>query len=266
MLLQERIFENLFLLKKRIGYIMKIVFLGVGEAFDEAQPNNSSLVLTDKTRLMLDCGFTVPGQLWKYNADPNFLDGVNISHQHADHFFGLPALLLRMWEGGRTRPFTIICQKELKSSFDQFMELAYKGFKAKFSYPIELVESQDNGTVEFGGLKLSFERTVHSGDNLAVRITDGQKTFAYSGDGSPLADTGFYKDVDLLVLETYLYDEERVGHSSMMSAIEFAKANNGKTLALTHINRDLRRTRLVDIAAKLPSNVFIPEALQEVEL
>jgi ribonuclease BN (tRNA processing enzyme) len=245
---------------------MKIVFLGVGEAFDEAQPNNSSLVTTDETKLMLDCGFTVPGQLWRYNADPNFLDGVNISHQHADHFFGLPALLLRMWEGGRTRSFTIICQKDLKDSFDQFMELAYKGFKAKFGYQIELVESQDGGAVEFGDLKLFFERTVHSGDNLAVKVSDGQKTFAYSGDGSPLSDTGFYKDVDLLVLETYLYDEERIGHSSMMSAIEFAKVNNAKALALTHINRDLRRTMLAEIRAKLPDGVFVPEPLQEAEL
>ncbi|HQK64027.1 MAG TPA: MBL fold metallo-hydrolase, partial [Candidatus Staskawiczbacteria bacterium] len=130
---------------------MKIVFLGVGEAFDEAQPNNSSIITAGKTRLMLDCGFTAPSQLWKYDADPNLLDGVNISHQHADHFFGLPALLLRMWEGKRTRPFTIICQKELKDSFDQFMELAYKGFKAKFSYPIELIESNDGQSMEFGG-------------------------------------------------------------------------------------------------------------------
>jgi ribonuclease BN (tRNA processing enzyme) len=245
---------------------MKIVFLGVGEAFDEAQPNNSSIVATDKTKLMLDCGFTAPTQLWKYDADPNFLDGVNISHQHADHFFGLPALLLRMWEGKRTRPFIIICQKELKDNFDQFMELAYKGFKAKFSYPIELVEAADGGNVEFGGLKLSFEKTVHSGDNLAVRIDDGSKSFVFSGDGSPMQGTGFYKNVDLLVLETYLYDEERIGHSSMLSAIEFAKANGAKSLALTHINRDLRRMRLEEIIAKLPENVFVPEALQETEL
>lgn len=245
---------------------MKIVFLGVGEAFDDTQPNNSNLIAAGKTKLMLDCGFTAPGQLWRYDADPNLLDGVNISHQHADHFFGLPALLLRMWEGKRTRPFTIICQKELKDNFDQFMELAYKGFKAKFSYPIELIESNDGGSIDFGGLKLSFERTVHSGDNLAVRIEDGEKSFAFSGDGSPLQGTGFYKDVDLLVLETYLYDEERIGHSSMLSAIEFAKANDAKTLALTHINRDLRRARLPEIRAKLPVNVFVPDPLQEIEL
>lgn len=86
---------------------MKIIFLGVGEAFDENYPNNSQLIATDKTKLLSDCGFTVPSQLWKYNPDPNFLDLINISHQHSDHFFGLPAVLLRMWEGGRERDLTI---------------------------------------------------------------------------------------------------------------------------------------------------------------
>lgn len=245
---------------------MKIVFLGVGEAFDQNQPNTSILVQTQTTNLLLDCGFTVPSQVWKYDENPNLLDGVYISHQHADHFFGLPALLLRMWEGQRTRPFTIICQKGLKESFDQFMEMAYAGFKNKFSYQIDLVESVDGGKIEFGGLKLSFEKTIHSGENLAVKIIDGQKIFAYSGDGSPLADTGFYNKADLIVLETYKYDEQIVGHSSMVSAIAFAEANNVNCLAIIHINRDLRKNDLPKIANQLKSDkvrIIIPEPLQE---
>ena len=91
---------------------MKIVFLGVGEAFDENYPNNSSLVLTDKTKLLLDCGFTVPSQVWKFNPDPSLLDAIYISHRHGDHFLGLPALFLRMWEGGRKRDLEVICQKD----------------------------------------------------------------------------------------------------------------------------------------------------------
>ncbi len=47
---------------------MKIIFLGVGEAFDENLPNNSQLVMSGKTNLLLDCGFTVPQQ-----ADENDL-------------------------------------------------------------------------------------------------------------------------------------------------------------------------------------------------
>ena len=76
---------------------MKVVFIGVGEAGDENYPNNSSIILSD-TKLLLDCGFAVPQQLWRYNADQDLVDAIYISHMHADHYFGIPVLLIRMLE------------------------------------------------------------------------------------------------------------------------------------------------------------------------
>jgi len=248
---------------------MKIIFLGVGEASDENIPNNSQLIITEKTKMLLDCGFTVPWQIWKFNSAPNFLDVIYVSHQHADHFFGLPILLLRMWEDGRERDLTIICQKGLKESFLDFMEYAYKGFMDKFKYKINLIESKEGEIIEFSDLKLSFEKTVHSGENLAVKITDGKNIVAYSGDGAPLVNTNFYKDLDLLTLETYLYDEEKIGHSSIVSAIAFAENNNVKCLALSHINRDLRKNDLSKIRDKIKNDkikIIIPEPMDGCDL
>lgn len=245
---------------------MKIIFLGVGEAFDENLPNNSQLIITDKTKLLSDCGFTVPSQLWKYNSDPNFLDAIYISHQHSDHFFGLPAVLLRMWEGGRKKDLTIICPKGLMESFGDFMDFAYKDFMEKFGYKINLIDSEEGKTINFQDLDLFFAETVHSGKNLAVKITDGKNVYAYSGDGSPLAGTNFYNNLDLLILETYLYDKEIIGHSSIVSAIKFAEENNVKCLALTHINRDFRKNDLPKVRGEIKSNtvkIIIPEPLQE---
>ncbi|MDP2909671.1 MAG: MBL fold metallo-hydrolase [bacterium] len=122
---------------------MKVIFLGVGEAFDENIPNNSQLVVAGKTNLLLDCGMTAAPQLWKFNPNPDLLDAVYISHQHADHFFGLPGLLLRMWEDGRERDLALICQKGLKKSFKYFMEFAYKDFLGKFNHKINLIESNE---------------------------------------------------------------------------------------------------------------------------
>lgn len=249
---------------------MKIIFLGVGEAFDKDQPNNSHLLFSKKTTLLVDCGFTIPWQLWKFSEDPNLLDAVYISHQHGDHFLGLPALLLRMWEGGREKDLTIICQKEMKDSFYEFMDYSYKDFTKKFKYKINLVESAEGKEMVFSDLKLFFSKTVHSGENLAVKITDGKNTYAYGGDGSPdqkgTPGANFYKNLDLLILETYLYDEEKIGHSSIVSAIKFAEENNAKVLALTHINRNFRREKLPEIKTKIKSDKFkiiIPEPLQE---
>ncbi|MFH1968461.1 MAG: ribonuclease Z [bacterium] len=245
---------------------MKVIFLGVGEAFDENTPNNSHLIETDKTKLLLDCGYSIPQQLWKFNNNPNFLDVIYISHQHADHFFGLPPVLMRMWEDGRKRDLAVIGQKGLRD----FMDYAYKSFQKKFEYKINLIESKDGEEIELQDLKLSFTKTVHSGENLAVKISDNKNTIAYSGDGSPVPGSDFYKNLDMLILETYLYDKEIIGHSSIVSAIKFAENNNVKCLALTHMNRDFRKNELPKIRDKInPAaggrrlKIIIPEPMDE---
>ena len=248
---------------------MKIIFLGVGEAFDKDLPNNSHIIESDDTRILLDCGFSIPQQLWRLNEDPDFLDAIYISHQHGDHYLGLPALLLRMWEAGRTRDLTLICQKGFKKSFKYFMDISYKGFMKKFKYKINLIESKEVKTVKFQGLNLSFNKTVHSGDNLAIKVADAYGTIGYGGDGSPIDGTDFYKNLDLLILETYLYNKEIIGHSSIISAVSFAEKNNVKCLALTHINRDFRKNELSGIKDKIKSNkvkIIIPEPLEEYNL
>jgi len=248
---------------------MRFIFLGVGEAFDENYPNNSHLVITERTKLLLDCGMTAAPQVWKFNPDPNLLDAIYISHWHADHYFGLPGLLLRMWEGGRTMPVTIISRKGFKEQFKKLMDLAYLGFQEKFKFEINILEAEVGKETKFNDLSLSFTKTVHSSENLAVKISDNKNTIAYSGDGSPIAGTDFYNNLDLLILETYLYDKEIIGHSSIVSAISFAEKNNVKCLALTHINRDFRKNDLPKIREKIKSDkvkIIIPEPLQEYDL
>jgi ribonuclease Z len=240
---------------------MKITFLGTGEAFDETNPNNSSLVETSKTKLLLDCGFTVPTQIWKYHGDKDLIDAIYISHQHGDHFSGLPALLLRIWEEGRKKDLTIICQKEFKEKFQEFMDFVYRGFMDKFNYNINLIEAVEGKKIKFNDLDLYFEKTIHSGENLAVKVVNEKNSFCYCGDGSPIENSDFYNNSDLLILETYLYDIKKIGHSSVVDAISFAEKNNAKCLALTHINRDLRKKGF-----KIPKTeikVIIPKPFDE---
>lgn len=73
---------------------MRVIFLGVGEAFDAALPNNCHLILSETT-LLLNCGFSAVQQVWQYNGEADFLDAVFISHLHGDHCFGLPSPLAR---------------------------------------------------------------------------------------------------------------------------------------------------------------------------
>lgn len=249
---------------------MNIKFLGVGEAFDDVLPNNSHLLTSDSANMMLDCGYSVPQQWFKLGKDANFLDAIWISHQHADHFFGLPIVLMRMWEGGRTKPLTIFCEKEREAFFRGFLEMAYPTFSAKFGYQMNFVGVQAGEVIDFNRLKLSFAPMEHSISVLAIKISDGVRSYCYSGDGQFTDEAvALYKGCDLVIQETYLYDEKKIGHACITDAIAMAEQNNVKRLALTHMQRDFRKNELPKLRGKIQSDkvkILIPEPLDELSL
>jgi len=244
---------------------MKIIFLGTGEALDENNPNNSCLVLSKKTKLLLDCGLTTPYQLWKYNNNQNLLDVVYISHLHSDHSFGLPALVMRMWEEGRRKkPLTIICQEDI---LEKFMEFGYKGFLKKFKFKINYKKAEAEKKIKFKDLELFFAETRHSRKNLAIKINNGNKSVCYSGDGMFIKETErLYRGSDLLIQETYLYDKKIIEHSSIVDAIKMAEENNIKCLALTHINRNLRPKIKKKNLFSRKVKIIIPKTFAEYKL
>jgi len=241
---------------------MKLIFLGVGEAFDEKLPNNSHLVLSDNTNLLLDCGCTTPTQLWKFNNDQSFLDAIYISHTHADHYFGVPALLNRMREEGRKKSLTIICQDN--KIIKDIIDYGYKGLYSKLGFDINFIEVKQGQTIQFNELKLLFAPTEHFANNLAIKIDNGKKSFCYSGDGMFNEKTEkLYKNSDLVIHEAYLYDEKREGHACIIDLIKIAERNNVKCLALTHINRDLRKELNKKKISSKKVKVMIPNPFEE---
>lgn len=250
---------------------MKIVFLGVGEAFDENYPNTSILVSTNKTKLLLDCGYSIPQQLWKYNPDKDFLDAVYISHCHADHYFGLPAVLLRMWEDGRKKPLALICQRGYRKTIEDMIEIAYPGFSEKFEYDISFREVIPEQASKLNELTLSFAPTTHSLSNLAIKVSDGKHSFCYSGDGMFNSETEkLYEGSDLVIQETYKMDEIILGHANVMQLIEMANRNNTRSVALTHLRRNFRRDEINKIReliskenSKGKLKILLPEPMQE---
>ncbi len=246
---------------------MKIIFLGVGEAFDKNIPNNSVLVLS-KTNLLLDCGYSIPQQLWKYNSDQSFLDAIFISHRHADHYFGLPPLLVRMWEGKRTKPLTIICEKGMEKIIQEVFELGYQNFYEKFDFKVNFIEVKAGQEIQFNEFTLNFAPTTHSASNLAIKIKKQENTVCYSGDGMFNKQTEeLYKNSDLVIHESFLYDKKIIGHACITDLIEMAKKNNIKCLALTHIQRDFRENldKVKQEISKENIKVIIPEPLEEFE-
>lgn len=255
----------------------RVTFLGVGEACDERHPNTSVLLETedvkgDRRTILLDCGFSVPFQFWKYVSDPDQLDTLWISHFHGDHFMGVPLLLLRFWEMNRQKPLTIIAQKGGLEIIEKAVEIAYPGFMSRFKYEIFFREVKEGEIIIADGLEWAFAATEHGQKNLSVAIkTPAGKVF-YSGDGKPTGATKeIARDSDLLIHEAFHIEPLVPGHGTVQGVLEMAEDAKAKTVACVHIQRDVRRLHeekikrlLADRASQFQA--FIPQSGDTVDV
>ena len=254
---------------------MKVVFLGVGEACDATLPNTSVWIRTETDGLprsvLLDCGFTVPPLYWSQTDDQEDLDALWISHFHGDHFFGVPALLLRFWETKRRKPLAVVGQPGVQALVEDSMNLAYPNFLDKFTYPLEFFTAEVGRPLQVAGLTWHFAENSHGQRDLAVRIEDGRRSVFYSGDGLFTPQTiKLARHCDLAVHEAFRLDCPVPGHGSVLQCLDFAGKAGVGVLALVHIQRDERREKYDDILKVMQSvaafHVLLPEPGDELEL
>jgi ribonuclease Z len=249
---------------------MQVLFVGVGEACDERLPNTSLLVRTRvggvRRTILLDCGFTAAAPTWRHLSDPDELDALWISHFHGDHFFGAPALLLRCWELQRRKPLVILGQSGIRRVIEQAVDLAYPGFRGKLKYPLEFIELEVDKPLAVLGLTWRAAETEHGQRSLAVRIDDGESSVVYSGDGRPTRETlALARGCRLLVHEAFHLEGATPGHGTVQGCIDFARSARAATLALVHVQRDVRRDRYGEILEVLNQVADFPVLLPEPE-
>ena len=250
---------------------MRVTFLGVGEAFDETLANTSLLVESDSGSILLDCGFTAPPSFWSLAERPLDLDGVYLTHFHGDHWFGLPALLVRSKEEGRTRPLTVLGQPGVEDRVRTLMELAYAGTLAKAGFELRFIECAPGREVDLAGFRLAFAAGDHSVPCLAVRVESGGKSLFFSGDGPPTEGTRtLASGCTLAVHESFSLDPVKPSHGTLDSSLAFARETGAEALALVHVNRRVRREERETILARLEKislcRVWLPEPGERISL
>jgi len=233
---------------------VEIIFAGCGEAFDEL-PNTSLLIRTDSAKVLLDCGYSVPPELWKIEPDPSALDLIYITHAHADHYFGLPPVLGRMWVGGRRRPLTIMSQAAVITSFRGLMVYAYRSLGQNLEFPVEFVEVFEGCSIESHGFGFRFASTAHSAPNLAIRVENDGHAICYSGDGNFTdASRELYHGADLVVHEAFSFNPMPI-HACIPGVLAMAAEMGVRRAALVHVERSVRRERSALFAAMLAAPV-----------
>lgn len=254
---------------------MKATFLGVGEACDERLPNTAIWIESglgaSRRSVLLDCGFTAPPEYWRRCSNPEDLDAVWISHFHGDHFFGLPALLLRFWEQKRTKPLIIVGQPGTEEKVRRAMELAYPGFLPKLAYSLVFQSAAAGESIQTAGLSWKAAATGHGQSNLAVRIGNGRHSIFYSGDGMATEETQrLAAGCELMIHEAFRLTDATPGHGTVVQCIEMARSARVARLALVHMQRDERRERYSEVLELMGQvddvEVHLPEPGDELGL
>ncbi len=221
--------------------MIELTFVGTGEACDPEAPNTSLLYRGSKI-LLLDCGYSVPQAFWRITRDSSLVDAVFLSHRHADHVFGLPALLLWMHETGRTKPLTVFGSLGLADWLDRLFELAYPGLLSKGGafdlVPVELTPGTPH---DLGPLTLRTAASTHSVVNAALRIEEAGRVVCYSGDGAPTDSTrDLFRGADVLVHECYGATLVSAYHADADTLLPMADELGIRTLCLLHMARHQR--------------------------
>lgn len=220
---------------------MELTFLGTGAAF-AGDAFNASYILD--RRLLVDAGAPIHVLIKKTGHDIGAIEAVIISHQHADHTFGLPFFLAtRAIEAPDAKPFTIVGPPGFEAYANSLLllawgqhlyELVWRALKPTF------VEVSPGDEFEVAGFKVHGEEMVHVTDIpcLGYHFAKDGVSFGYSGDTTVCPGLDALVELsDHFLVEMTAEKEGEGGHMSRSQVERLVSANPDKRMYLTHLNR-----------------------------
>jgi ribonuclease Z len=241
--------------------LARLTFLGVGDAVHPSGGTTSLLYRGSQTWLM-DCGPAIASLVFRSLRHPNELDAIWVSHQHADHCFGIPTLLLMLRLARRTKPLDLLSGPGMASILRDLLETGYPGaFRPSKCFAIRFKEVRPEQPLALSGLKLSSARTQHTVACHALRIEDRGHSFCFSGDGKVSnASLDLYRSADLVVHECQFAETANTNHCHLADLEPLVTAANVRQLALVHCNSHERAAIVERSRGLFGTRVFVPEA------
>jgi ribonuclease Z len=223
--------------------MLTIVYLGTGAALPSPGRDNTCLVLDDGAELtLIDASGSPLKRMADADLDCRRLARVIITHGHADHSFGFPALLSTLWLAGRTEPLPVYALEETWGVLDRLIGTYWPdGWSHGFPMQRYTLLANDQPFMETPRLSLRAARGQHSVPCVGIRAESAEgRVFAYSSDTTPCdAIVELARDADLLAHESTFPNgheklAQQLGHSTAGQAAETALHSGAKRLALVH--------------------------------
>ena len=216
---------------------MEIMQLGKSSAVSEQnQYNVSYLIKSAGQTILLETPPCIVNQLSMAGIQGNSIDWVYLSHQHGDHFLGLPMILVEQYAEKSDKRWNIVIQQNMAKPVTQLIKTAYPELEQytrekMFFWTIENDFFKINDHI-----KLKTALGQHGVPSMAVRVEAEGKSIVYS------ADTGYSEDIaqlaenaDLLIHECSVNSADNPNHSTPAQAGMIASKANCARLWLTHI-------------------------------
>ncbi len=236
---------------------MRLTVLGKSPSWQDAGGACSGyLIEDDGVSVLLDCGNGVFSKMRQYR-DYTKVDGVVISHLHADHFLDLVPFAYALTYAPRQQPVPVDRWPGTDDPARPFM-YAPRGACETFRRVVgawgnedlienafRITEYEASDCPEIGSLRFSFQTVPHFTETFAicVRSSNGEGRFVFGADSRPTEElVEFARGCDLLLVEATLPRPERTGergHLTPREAGEHGRDAGAKRVVLTHISDEL---------------------------
>jgi ribonuclease BN (tRNA processing enzyme) len=225
-----------------------VTFAGCGDAFGSGGRYQACIHVRPPggaAPVLLDCGATSLPALRRCGLDPGEIAAVFVSHLHADHFGGIPFLILNGQFAGRASPLTVVGPPGTARRLPELMEGMFPGSSgARRRFAVEVTELQPGAAVTAAGVRAEGFGADHpsgpDGPALALRLTVGATVIGYTGD---TAWTDALIDVaagaDLLIAEAYYRDKAVPYHLRHADLVAHAGRLASARIVLTHMSADM---------------------------
>ena len=226
---------------------VQLTFLGTGDAFaSHGRFQSGYFIKGDGYQILMEAGPTVLCAMKRLGIAAADIDVLLISHLHGDHYGGLPFLLLEyLWESPRRKPLKIAGPPHLEERTWRLFNTMFpfsSGDLERLRRNLNFVELEPARKARLGRVQVETLRVPHMKRDLclALKVTVGGKTIAFSGDTGWIDDlVSFTAGVDLFLCECTYFETPLDLHLNY-PLLESKRRNfDVKRMMLTHLGREV---------------------------
>ena len=236
-----------------------VTLLGTGDAFGSGGRLQTCFhVAAPGEGLLIDCGASVCIAMKRHGVDIDAVDAVLITHFHADHFAGLPFLLLESRIRRRAKPLTIAGPEGIEDRVAGAMEVLFPGAGRAVPFPVRYVEYRPREFVPVGTAHVGAFPVRHAPATSAhaLRVEVAGRVIAFSGDTEwtdVLVDAA--RDSDIFLCEVSSLEPRGGIHLDFATLLHHRHAIECRRLVITHMGPDVLAAvqRVADTLDAIPA-------------